>query len=341
MILTRGLLILGLVVVILSLGWLWVPAVVESPVVERAAAGIYVLLKSAGLKTESPDAICDASEPTTSTTVLQDRVSVAVKEDIAPAATFEATRALGHIKYLAKTIGPRPAGGKNERLASYYIRDELKTYGLSTTIQTFKLPNGQNSYNVIGYLPGTSGKTIILGAHFDSKGGPGANDNASGVGVLLESARVAAGSGQPPYSLYFIFFGAEERVGKKSSNHHFGSRYYVRNMTRAQAKMTLAMVNVDMVGKGTELAVRSLRAKPGPLANEFLGLAKGLGLKGVYKQGKDDSDYEAFENAGIPSVWLQWRKDNSWHTPKDTFDRIGRAEIDATGKLVVEYLESL
>jgi hypothetical protein len=276
-----------------------------------------------------------------STTVLQNRVNAAVGVDTAPAATFDATRALGHIRYLAKTIGPRPAGGKNERLASYYIRDELKAYGLSTTIQTFKLPNGQNSYNVVGYLPGTSGKTIILGAHIDSKGGPGANDNASGAGVLLENARVAASGGEPPHSLYFIFFGAEERVGKKSSNHHFGSRYYVRNMTRAQAKNTLAMVNVDMVGKGTELAVRSLRAKPGPFASDFLKLAKSLGLKSVYKQGKDDSDYEAFENVGIPSVWLQWRKDNTWHTPKDTFDRIGRTEIDATGKLVAAYLESL
>ncbi|MDI6817599.1 MAG: M28 family metallopeptidase [Actinomycetota bacterium] len=276
-----------------------------------------------------------------STTVLQDKVSAVVEGDIAPAATFNATRALGHIKYLAKTIGPRPAGGKNERLASYYIRDELKAYGLSTTIQTFKLPNGQNSYNVVGYLPGTSGKTVILGAHFDSKGGPGANDNASGTGVLLENARVAATGGEPPHSLYFIFFGAEERIGKNRNDHHFGSRHYARNMTRAQAKNTLAMVNVDMVGKGTVLAVRSLRAKPAPLANVFLGLTKGLGVKGVYKQGKDDSDYEAFENAGIPSVWLQWRTDNSWHTPKDTFDRIGRMEIDATGKVVAAYLESL
>lgn len=334
---------LGLVFVILSVGWLWVPAVVESLVVERAAAGIYMLLKSAGLKTELPDAICDASEPTPSTTVLQDRVSPVVEVDTAPtpAATFDATRALGHIKYLSKTIGPRPAGGKNERLASYYIKDELDKLGLQTSIQKFTLPNGQHSYNVIGFLRGAGDKSIVLGAHFDSKGGPGANDNASGVGVLLESARVAAGGGEPPYSLYFIFFGAEERIGKNRNNHHFGSRHYVRNMTRAQAKMALAMVNVDMVGKGTELAVRSLRAKPGPFANDFLKLAKGLGLKSVYKQGKDDSDYEAFENAGIPSVWLQWRKDNSWHTPKDTFDRIGRTEIDATGKLVAAYLESL
>ncbi|MBS3910216.1 MAG: hypothetical protein KGZ93_11460 [Actinobacteria bacterium] len=68
MILKRGLLILGLVFVILSLGWLWGPAVVESLVVERAATGIYVLLKSAGLKTEAPDATCDASEKTTAGT---------------------------------------------------------------------------------------------------------------------------------------------------------------------------------------------------------------------------------------------------------------------------------
>lgn len=282
-----------------------------------------------------------SSTSSTSTTVLQDRVSVAAEEVVAPAPTFDAERALAHIKYLSTTIGPRPAGGKNERIASYYIRDELERLGYETTTQTFKLPNGQNSYNIIGYRPGTSGKAVILGAHIDSKGGPGANDNASGAGVLLESARVAAGGGEHPHSLYFIFFGAEERIGKNRNDHHFGSRYYVRNMTRADAKATLAMINVDMVGKGSKLAIRSLRAKPGALATRFMKLAGELGVKSLYMQGKDDSDYEAFENAGIPSVWLQWRKDTSWHTPKDTFDRIERADIDATGKILAAYLEGL
>ena len=87
------------------------------------------------------------------------------------------------------------------------------------------------SQNVIGYLEGTNRDSlIVLTAHYDHLGRmgrntyfPGANDNASGVALMLNLARHFTGRGEKPaYDMAFIAFGAEE-AGL------IGSRYFVEN----------------------------------------------------------------------------------------------------------------
>ncbi|HZD61123.1 MAG TPA: M28 family peptidase, partial [Anaerolineae bacterium] len=260
-----------------------------------------------------------------------------VNSDPAPA-SFDADRALDHIRYVSGTIGPRPAGGKNERLVSEYVKEKLGECGYDAAIQKLVLPNGQHSYNVVASLPGRDEKSIILGAHIDSRGGPGANDNASGVGVLLELARVASSRTDLPYSLHFVFFGAEEKVGKDARDHHFGSRHYVYHMSGEQKNTTFAMVNIDMVGVGSKLYARSLKAEPGPIANNLLKLADDLNIKLSYKQAGDIADFEAFEHSGIDSAWLEWREDPNYHSPKDTHDKISRSDLISAGVLLQEFL---
>jgi Zn-dependent M28 family amino/carboxypeptidase len=168
--------------------------------------------------------------------------------------------------------------------------------------------------------------------------GPGANDNASGVGALIEIARIASQKQTRPYTLRFIFFGSEERVGSNPNNHHFGARYYVKHMSSAEKKSTIEMICVDMVANGTVLTLRSLKKTPDVLSKKFLREADSLNIPNVYKQAGDDSDFEAFERAGITTTWLEWRPGYYWHTQKDTYDRLNKNCLLSTGRLLQKHL---
>lgn len=100
-----------------------------------------------------------------------------------------------------------------------------------------------SSSNVVGTLaPGpAAGREIILSAHLDSWKGPGANDNASGVAVLLELARhFRSLKPPPPFSMRFVAFGAEElgRLGAKA--------YLDRH--QAEFENCALLFNIDTVG---------------------------------------------------------------------------------------------
>lgn len=125
-----------------------------------------------------------------------------------------------HVTHLADTIGERNAykPGTMERSACY-IEKNLEGMGYAVTRQPVDIPvsaefgavKDRTVYNIIAIKKGTSPhpKTLIIGAHYDTKvgmdnwhdhgparpartGTPGANDNASGVAALLETARALA-----------------------------------------------------------------------------------------------------------------------------------------------------
>jgi Zn-dependent M28 family amino/carboxypeptidase len=110
---------------------------------------------------------------------------------------------------------------------------------------------GHPLVNVIGkriYKNAPEVPWIIIGAHYDSRPTTptldrsmlqGTNDNASGVGLLMELAQ-AVNSLPTEHTIKFIAFGAEE-VGLK------GSAYYANNMTKSEINKTLFMTNFDSI----------------------------------------------------------------------------------------------
>lgn len=102
------------------------------------------------------------------------------------------------------------------------------------------------SYNVIGTYRNydKSKKDILITAHWDSQAGPGADDNASGVSLVLElSDYFSEYQPEMPYNLKFIVTGAEE-IGL------IGSKAYVLNYTGDVVDNTLLNMNIDAVGGG-------------------------------------------------------------------------------------------
>lgn len=256
---------------------------------------------------------------------------------------FETANAMAHVRYLAG-LGPRAAGGTAERTACDYVAARLRDHGYAVSVQTVAIPGGRTSRNVIATRAGASPEVVVLGAHIDSKHpSPGGNDNASGVGVVLELARVVA-QAAPQATVRFIAFGAEEISGATPDDHHFGSRHYVASLSAAERSRVAAAVSVDMVGYGTVFHVRSMLVGPTTAVGS---LQRWAGVSGQPMTFLRDpgaygwSDHEAFEFAGIPAAWVQWRPDSAYHTTGDTAAHVQPARVGATGGFLRGWLLDL
>lgn len=147
-----------------------------------------------------------------------------------------------------------------------------------------------------------------LGAHYDSvPEGPGANDNATGVAVVLEVARAQRTPG-----LCVVTFGAEE-IGL------WGSRAYVREHLAGTARF---MLNVDMAGVGGGPVI----VGDSDLTTLILDRIAGAGVTTSLKPGRfppfSSSDHVSFSAVGVPAVTFNSGDDPAIHTEGDTFDRI-------------------
>ncbi|GLX66763.1 M20/M25/M40 family metallo-hydrolase [Paenibacillus glycanilyticus] len=252
--------------------------------------------------------------------------------------------ALQTMQYLSSTIGTRVAGSEAEAKAGEFILQEFGKIGLSAQMQPFDYTddNGQtvHSANVVATLPGKSTRVLYVGAHYDSVGvSHGADDNASGVSVMLEAAKAVLKS-DIPYTIKFLAFGSEE-VGL------VGSNYYVSQMSSDEINNAIAMINLDSLAVGDHMHIYGNSGTDGFVRELGLNIAEQLklnittqtGLNPLYPAGTtiDASDHVAFKYAGIPYGYLeatnwelgdmdgytQTEKDGEiWHTPKDTTDYI-------------------
>jgi aminopeptidase YwaD len=133
----------------------------------------------------------------------------------------------------------------------------LRNIAFSLEIDTVK--REAPAYNVVGLLEGSDpklkGEAIVVGAHYDhlGRGGQGslaqregeihhgADDNASGTAALLELARVLS-TLKPRRTVVFAAFGGEEEG-------LLGSHFYVNRQPAVPLRQTVAMFNLDMVGR--------------------------------------------------------------------------------------------
>ncbi len=208
--------------------------------------------------------------------------------------------------------------------------------------------------NVIGIIPGKNpamaGQSVVVGAHYDHLGlgwpdaregqkgrvHPGADDNASGVAVLIELARVLAKAPQPDRTIVFVAFTGEE-AGKR------GSQYYVVNEKKYPADKCIGMVNLDTVGrlgKGKLLVLGAGSAKEWVHIFRGAGFVTGVDIETV-SQELDSSDQKSFQEKGVPAVQLFSGPNPDYHRTTDTSDKIdadGLVKVAAVAKEAVEYL---
>ncbi len=178
-----------------------------------------------------------------------------------------------HLEYLSVHLGERCIyRPENLQAAEDYVFDRFARCGYRPRRQTF-ICQGTEVSNVIAGDRAPQGY-YILGAHFDTVAGtPGADDNASGVAVLLEVARLAQGLALPkPWS--FIGFTTEEPPAFFTP--YMGSRVYAKR-ARRDGERILGMLCLEMVGyyrqePGSQFIPWTLSFLGYPTTGNFIGL---------------------------------------------------------------------
>lgn len=260
-----------------------------------------------------------------------------------PPIEFDAANALAEVRTLI-SFGVRNGGSQGEANATEWLRGRMGELGYAATVEDVPLPNGTTSHNVVARSKGASARVVVLGAHMDTKApSPGANDNASGCGALLEVARILAAQPVTP-TVEFVFFGTEEMIDKNGNHHHYGSRYRVGAMSTAERANTAGMISVDMIAYGPSFHSRTMGKGPRSMSDLVIAQAGRSKVKMTFLKDPGSSgwsDHEAYELAGIPASWIEWRNDPNYHTAKDTMGRLNEGNVRVAGQLVLDVLRSL
>jgi hypothetical protein len=204
-------------------------------------------------------------------------------------------------------------------------------------------PEGRTASNAIAEIPGTdkADEVVMLGGHLDSwHAGTGATDNAVGVAVVMEAARILKAIGvQPRRTLRVALWGGEEQglLGSQAYvREHFG---FAEEPKPDHARLA-GYVNIDS-GTG---AARGMTAFGPPAAGavlrDVLASFRDLGVVGANttaSRNRGGSDHTSFNEAGLPGITVVQDPvqyfSNTWHTQLDTFERV--SEDDAKRSAIV------
>jgi Zn-dependent M28 family amino/carboxypeptidase len=246
---------------------------------------------------------------------------------------------MGHVRVLAKKIGVRVRATKGERRGARYIKSKFEALGYGVAVRRFRV-DGKRSRNVVATWAGTAPYGFVVGAHMDSvPRSPGANDNASGVAVLLEMARLFAGTEQSRY-LNFVAFGAEEYG--PDGRHHVGSQVFVNRLGRRGRKRLAGMISVDMIADGRPLLVGHFGIGPRVVARALYRKIKNkTQIRVRWRILCDCSDNGPFEHAGIPGAYMYSGYESDYHSPSDTPRNLSPRDLVRTGKALRAFLVAL
>ena len=255
---------------------------------------------------------------------------------------FDSERAVEHIRYLSEDIGPRVAGTDEEKQAAEYIKNEFERLGFEVSTQEFDIRDDQTSQNVIAVKKPEdieNPEIVYVTAHYDSvPESPGANDNGSGTGTLLELARIW-NNVSTDKEVRLVAFGAEE-IGL------VGSAHYVDQLTQDEIDRSAGNFNMDMVGTSwepaTQLYVNVVDGEPNLVWQFAEEAAEKLDNDTLFLYERGASDHVSFHNAGIDAANFIWREPGTaalepyYHTPQDTMEHISPEKIQMVGDLMNE-----
>ncbi|MEN9919329.1 MAG: hypothetical protein RL662_1765 [Bacteroidota bacterium] len=272
------------------------------------------------------------------------------------------------------TFGPRVPNSEAHVACGDYLAAQLRRFGAEVTEQKADLKAFDGtilkSRNIIGSYNTQNPNRILLFAHWDTRmfsdqdpdeklhrtPVQGANDGASGIGVLLEIARVIQ-TQSPNYGVDIIFFDSEDNgtpdfVTDAPSGEWWclGSQYWSTNPHLASYKARYGIL-LDMVGApdATFHKERYSKEYAGDVLAKIWSTARDLGY-GKHFVDKDgiyvmDDHIPVIQNLGIPSVDIIHYDANTetkfgwyWHTSKDNMDNISKETLKAVGQTVLEVV---
>jgi len=263
----------------------------------------------------------------------------------------------------------RQTGTAGEKAAADYIAKRFKDLGLSPkgtegyfqpfTFKpktdphqdiTYQVVDGDSTVtgkNVLGYLNNNAPTTIVIGAHFDHlghgsdgslyRGEPaihnGADDNASGVAVLLNLASKLKATNTNNNYLFMAFSGEEMGL--------IGSNYFVKNSTLSLDSINY-MINMDMVGrlkKDSTLAVYGVGTSPYfkqtiSAANKNFNIIEN-------ESGVGPSDHTSFYLNDLPVLHFFTGQHEDYHKPSDDADKLNYEGMDLIATYIYDVISDL
>lgn len=258
--------------------------------------------------------------------------------------SFDSSRAYADVQTQV-AFGPRPPGSSAHAQVREWMRAELESAGWQVQVHESERI-GQPIYNLIAKRGGESPQ-VILGAHYDTRlhsdndpdpsklnqPGPGANDGASGVAVLLELARSLPKDTVP---VWLVFFDAEDQGRIPGWEWILGSRAFVEEIP----VQPQAVVIVDMIGDADLNIYQEMNSDPA-LRAEIWDAAERLGYGDVFIKKEKHTiidDHLPFLEAGIPAVDIIDIEYPYWHTLQDTPDKVSPASLQAVGETLLHWI---
>lgn len=240
--------------------------------------------------------------------------------------------------------GPRPAAGIAEKRAHARVAARFERAGLDVGRDHFRVPGLGRSRNVYGIrdVGGTDCLRVVV-AHVDTvPPSPGAHDNASGVGVLVELAPLVARA-TPSCDVWLVASGAEERIYTGRPD-HLGALALARRIERqGRAGDVRFGLSLDEVGRGRSFWLRSPAAAPRPgVERRLLRFSRraGVDTTWVADETTGNSDHRELALAGLPAMKLGVPDEPRRHTAGDTADRLRRGAFKRALRIVVPFLNS-
>jgi hypothetical protein len=235
-------------------------------------------------------------------------------------------RAAGHIERLATTIGSRPIGTPANDEARAYIASTLTDMGVVVTLAAHEAADPArglraSAVNIVGVREGTRPDAIALVTHYDSvPDGPGAGDDALGVGIVLEAARALAAE-RLDHTLVVVVTDGEE-VGL------MGARAFAATPLAGRVR---AFLNFDGTGAAGPALMFETTAYGTSLVDAWLSGPRPVGgsfTVEIYRRLPNDTDFTALKHPGVAGLnFGAVEGAYGYHTDRDRSDRVSRDTI--------------
>jgi hypothetical protein len=291
-----------------------------------------------------------------------------------PKLKFNADSAYSYIKAQVD-FGPRVPGTAAHKKCAEYIMSELVRHGIDTIVTQNAIVTAFNSdqlpmNNIIGKINPHAKDRVLIAAHYDTrpwadnedddslKNNPidGANDGASGVGVMLELARTLCDN-RPEIGVDFLFvdvedYGTNEGWGSNEESWCLGTQYWAEHTGYTPDNKPRYGIVLDMVGGTNARFHREYYSNQAAknVVDKVWGTAANTGYGAFFPNeigGALIDDHLFINRAGIPCIDIVECNNTltrsfppTWHTLRDNMASIDTRPLKAVGQTVLNVVSS-